>query len=256
MGVPIRGKRNPYLILSSREPIVDIEVEVEEYSKPTLVLENNYGWQLRLALTSFIEEVCNRLEQPLKVSISISVDKVKYPPQASLYAITTIAIVKTVAEEAGYELTDEEVLKACNSIDEDAGVGLDYVNGLRTELLIGEGIVYREGEKPIRLSLPPLTLEFVGEEEVANDISNEINEALLTLITKVAGNIVIEYHDKLNSLGVENWFKHVSRLENALYYLLYGIKPPEEKCKWTPSLQAAYAICLEGAGLGEPVSLK
>ncbi len=255
-GVPMKTKRNPYIVFLSRDEIVDVDVDAEEGEKPEAHIEGEPppSWRLTLAFKSFVDTVSARLEQPLRVHLYYTVKGLGYPPQSSLYAIASLHLVKYLVEAGGYEMSMREILDACKSIDEDAGVGLDYVNALREALAAGHAIVYREGEGTIDLNLS-LELELVGEEEVVGSIEDELPDSIASAIARLAGVAVVSILDTVREGDLSTFFRVFSRIENSIYHLLYGVSPPEEECKWTPSLQAVYGVCRPGRGLGERILL-
>ncbi len=256
LGVPIRGKHNPYLVLVSRNDVVEVRVDVEESSKPIVEVEGwpRLGWRLQLPLNSFVEVLSDRLEQPLRTRIEYRC-VFENVSSASIYAAITLEIVRSVAEAGGYEMTVDEVLKATASIDAEAGVDLDYVNAMRTAITRSHGIVYREGEEPIDMELS-VELELVGEEDTAGDFSNELSEEVVNALTRFAGVSTATAIARLrDGESFSEVFRVGARIENALYYMLYGLQPPEEGCKWVPSLASGFAVCLPGKGLGVKVAL-
>ncbi|HID42125.1 MAG TPA: hypothetical protein EYP33_08255, partial [Pyrodictium sp.] len=129
-GVPIPGKINPYIVLITPNPVFSIDVEVEESETTSTTIDGvRLGWRYDIAVKSFVNTLAARLEQPIKASIVIRTsDVITYPPAASIYAATTLAIVKSVVEAVGYELDSHEMLDSASSIDDEAGVGLDYID--------------------------------------------------------------------------------------------------------------------------------
>ncbi len=239
----------------SKDTLIDYSIDAEDSETTSLVVrgEPMPTWRLEFALRSFVEELSSRLEHPLVVRVDYKA--LNEVPMASLYAVLSLGVIRYIAEEAGYSLSDDEVLKAANSIDDDAGVSLDYVKGLRTALVYGSSMVFREGEEPISISLG-VAIEVVGEEELGRVIDEQLGEALLSSVTRLAGLSVVEVVGLLREKTPwRDVFLYGARLDNALYYLLYGVEPPGEECKWTPSLQTVHGICMEGAGLGRKVEL-
>ncbi len=250
-GVPVRGKSNPYLVAVSRDPLVSVEVELEEADKPRVRVEGvpEPGWRLTIPLTSFLDVVSDRLEQPLEARVYYRVEGVVYPPSASLYAIITYELVRTLAEAGGYTMSEDEIVKAASSVDSDAGVELDYVNAMRTALARKGVLVYREGEEPVPLELG-FTLELVGEEDAGEP--PELGEPVVNAVTRLAGISVVDAVSRLKGgEPFDRVFDLASRVDNALYYLLYSLQPPGEGCKWTPSISAGYGVCREGMGRGD-----
>ncbi|NPA04679.1 MAG: hypothetical protein GXO09_01110 [Crenarchaeota archaeon] len=251
LGVPIRGKRNPYLVMLTRSGFIDVDVVVEESEKPECLIEGSPSppWSLRIALQEFVGELSARLEAGLFVRVSYSV--AGDAPSSSIYAVLSFEVVRRVAEEAGYGLEPGEVVEAAASIDEDAGVGLDYVDGLRRALVEGCSVVYRRGEGAYPADVPGLRLVLLGEETVSGSLEGEIPSSLLSLLTKLSGSVVVEAVSRLR--GGEGWgdvWRWCARMENAVYYLVYGLEPGGEGCKWTPGMQSAAMLCLEGRGEG------
>jgi len=252
-GVPIPGKINPYIVLITPNPVFSIDVEVEESETTSTTIDGvRLGWRYDIAVKSFVNTLAARLEQPIKASIVIRTsDVITYPPAASIYAATTLAIVKSVVEAAGYELDSHEVLDSASSIDNEAGVGLDYIDGLRKAIMLGKSIVYRHGEEPVELFTgTKLELELVGEEDIGEEVVEVLGDSLLSALTRLSGLAVLEAVQRLRE-SREDFFRLVQRADNAVFYLLYGVETPRTDCKWTPSLQRVYGICKPGAGLGD-----
>ncbi len=257
LGIQLRGRHNPFLVALSSREYVRVSVELDEAEgAPSLRVEGEPSPPdaMKLALGSFLDELSTRLEQPLRARVYY--EALRYHP-AGLYAVLTYALVEAVAVEGGYEMSSGEIAEAANSIDADAGVDLDYVDGLRVALARGRSIVYRRGEEPIEVRLEGGRVELVGEEglgEVIEDrLEDEVHVALSRLVgisVAVAARRVVERGWK--GLG-ESW-PVVSRLENGLYYALFGVEPPAEGCKWTPGMHSVFAVCVE-AGMGDRVEL-
>jgi len=256
-GVPVLGKVNPYLVVVTAEPLVQVELELEEAEKPRASVEGaRLGWRFELAVKSFVDTLSSRLEQPLAVRARVKVPGVEYPPAASVYAALSLAIVEAVAEAGGYELSREELLQAASSIDQDAAVWLDYLDGLRAAILRGESIVYRSGEEPVPVGHGGrVELELVGEQDIGEDISPRLSDPLLVAAARLTGTAVLEAVSALQSgeASLGDLFPLVARVEDGLFYALYGAEPAGEGCKLTPSLQRVYGVCMAGKGLGERV---
>ncbi len=260
-GVPLPGKSNPYIVLRSKDPgLVSVTVELEEAEKASSVIVKGVrlGWRYEIAIKSFVDEVAARLEQPLRVEIGVVVKNVSYPPASSIYAATSLAVIRAVSELSGYELTEEEVLQAANDVDGESGVGLDYLEAMRTSIIRGKSLVYRRGEEPVDLpSMKEMLLELVGEEDIGDDITGKLEDPLYSEITRLLGLTTIEVASKLRDISQSNVVLDLSiyeRVENAAYYMLYGTDIPEPGCKWTPSLQRVYGICRPGTGLGDRIA--
>jgi hypothetical protein len=257
LGVPVLGKHNPYLVLVSPQLLVEVEVEVWEDEQPRASVEGlRLGWRFELALKSFVDALSARLEQPVAVALRARVEGVEYPPAASIYAAATLAIVRAVAEAGGYELSSEEVYEAASGIDRDAAVWLDYLDGLRAAMLRGESLVFREGEDPVPLGLGDrVVLELVGEQDIGEDYSARMGDALLSAAARLAGVSVLSAVSALQrrEARLVDVFPVAARVEDGLFYSLYGAEPAGEGCKLTPSLQRVYGVCLEGKGLGDRV---
>lgn len=256
-GIPIQDKYNPYIILVTSRPLVSIIVDIDEAESVSkaVIKGPNLGWRFDLAIKAFVDTLASRLEQPLIVTVQYDVEGVDYPPAASIYAVSTLAIVKTLSDYVGYSMTDEEILKAASSLDEEAGVWFDYIDGLRYAILKNSSIIYRHREKSLDLNVgATVVLELVGEEDIGEDLSKNINVDVINVVTRLAGIAVIGAIQQLeNGDPFNDVFKLISRIDNALYYMLYGANPPPEECKWTPSLQRVYGVCVYGKGLGNKV---
>jgi len=256
-GVPVLGKVNPYLVLASTQPLIGVEVELEEAQSPSVTVEGaRLGWRFELALKSFVDALSARLEQPLAARLGVSVEGVEYPPAAPVYAASTLALVEAVAEAGGYELDREEVLAAASSIDRDAAVWLDYLDGLRAAAYGAGSIAYRSGEDPLPLGVGgTVALELVGEQDIGEDVSTRMSDALLVGAARLAGSSVLEAVSALRrrEAGFGEVFALAARVDDALFYMLYGAEPAGGTCKLTPSLQRVYGVCLEGSGMGDRV---
>ncbi len=254
LGVQLRGRHNPVLVALSLDPIVDVSIEVDESPESRLEVKGEppLGWRGSLALRSFLDEVVTRLEQPLRVSIEYTTRGFHV---AGLYAVLTYAIVEAVAIEGGYEMSAEEIARACNDIDVDAGVDLDYVMAARDAIASGSSLVWRRGEEPIRVKLEGGVVELVGEEELGEVIEDEVGDELHTVVSRLAGLIVVDASRAILESGwkglTDKW-RVLARLENSIYYMLFGVEPPPSGCKWTPGLQTVFGVCVE-AGLGARV---
>lgn len=259
-GVPLPGKANPYIVLLSKNSgmvIVTISVEEAEKTSSVMIRGAKLGWRYDVAIKSFVDELSARLEQPLRIEIGIGVERLSYPPAASVYAVTTLALVQAISEQGGYELSPQELLQAANDIDQEGGVDLDFVDAMRTALVLKKSIVYRRGEDPVALDIgKEIELELVGEEDIGDDITDKLEDPLYSEITRLLGLNVIEV---VNRLRKESPDKEVDlsiyeRIENAAYYTLYGANLPDPGCKWVPSLQRVYGICKAGMNLGDRVA--
>lgn len=257
-GVPVLGKHNPYLVLVSSGAGVSVRVdEVSEAERPSVKIRGpRLGWRFELALKSFVDTLSARLEQPIEAVVEVETPGVEYPPAASVYAAVTLALVAAVAEAGGYELESRELLEAASSIDREAAVWLDYLDGLRAAMLAGESIVYREGEEPVKLGLGErVVLEMVGEQDIGEDVSPRLSDAVLSAAARLAGITVVDAVSALRSgeAAFSDVFPLAARVDDGLFYLLYGAEPAGEGCKLTPSLQRVYGVCMEGRNLGDRV---
>ncbi len=257
LGVPVPGKNNPYIVALVPGASIHVEASISPSSSTFLRLNGSPKpkWSLEMALRGFVEAVASRLEEDLRVEVSYRSSL--EAPYASLFAATSTAVLEALVEEGGYEMSVDEIVRAAASIDEDAGTDYDYIAGLRLAILAppSQTFVYRLGEDPIALETKGrIRLELVGEEDVVADYSREYGDALLSVITRLAGLSVVEAVKKQREGGGEEVFWHAARLDNALYYALYGLEPVQE-CKWTPSLQAGFGLCRAERGVGEPVEI-
>ncbi|MET1128747.1 MAG: hypothetical protein ABWW70_05475 [Thermoproteota archaeon] len=257
LGVPFGERHNPYLVLVSSKPLLGLRVLVDEAdgAPGARITGPSLGWRFELALKSFVDVLSSRLEQNLEVELVLDT-KLSYPPPSSVYAVATISILRAVAEAGGYELSDEEVIEAARSIDEEAATWMDYIDALRTAAVRGKSLAYRHGEDAVPLGVGgSVELELVGEEDLGADVTSLMPSGVLSALVRFSGMAVIE---AINSLRRGSRFSEVfnlaSRADNATYYALYGVHPPQEGCKWTPSLQRVYAVCLAGEGLGDTVA--
>jgi hypothetical protein len=254
-GVPIPGKSNPYLVLLTPKNMMRIEVDVDSSSVPQVIIKGlRLGWRFEIAFKSFVDTLSARLEQPIRVEVNLNTNGLTYPPPASVYAAVTLATIHAVADAGGYTMEPHEVLEAANSIDSDAGVDLDYVDGLRTALTVSESIVYRRGEEHVELNTEQrVQLELVGEEDIGEDYSGKLSENILSAVTRLGGISVVEATTLIREGRVHEALELARRVDNSLFYILYSVNPPEGPCKWTPSLQRVYGICFGKTGLGDVV---
>ncbi|MET1101399.1 MAG: hypothetical protein ABWW69_02815 [Pyrodictiaceae archaeon] len=253
LGLPLPGKINPYIVLVSKKKLitVNLEIDTSERTRIRILGEPRPDWRLEIAIRSFVDAVSSRLEQGLDMTIEYEARETSSLYTAGLYAILSHAIVKAIVEAGGYEMTDEEILEACKSIDSEAGTDYDYVYALREAASKGRSLVYREGEESIELGNVNVRIELVGEEEVAEPLQEALEDPIASIIARLAGMIVVRSTQMLrNGVEASDVLRRFARLENALYYAVYGIQPPWENCKWAPSLKAGYGICLE-SGRGD-----
>ncbi|NOZ89472.1 MAG: hypothetical protein GXO15_06060 [Crenarchaeota archaeon] len=257
-GVPLPGRHDPYLVVVSRGASLSVRVELAAAEgSPSLRFSRPLGWRVELPLKSFLDTVSGRLEEPIEAVVEVEWEGVEQPPSATLYAAVSLALLEAVAAEGGYTLERGELLEAARSIDEDAGAWYDFVEGLRTAMLEEASLVYRYGEEPLRLGGgSSFTLRLAGEETVGEDVTGLLGGQLLPAVGRLAGLVVVELVGDLREHGwrlePERW-RLYSRLENGLYYMLYGAQPPPEGCKWTPGLQGVYGVCSVESGVGDPV---
>ncbi len=255
-GVPVPGRSNPYLAAVAPEARVSVGVEVyAAESASSLRLKGlGLGWRLELALKSFLDTLAARLEQPLDAVLEASVPGYEYPPPVAVYAAATLALVEAVSVQAGYSLSKEEVLEAASSIDREAATWLDYIDAVREAMVRGVSLVYREGEGAVPLEAGGrLGLVLVGEEDIGEDYSQRLGDPVVSAVTRLGGVSVLDAVTKLREAREPptDVLLEAARVDNALFYLLYGAQPPEEGCKWTPSLQRVYGVCLPGRAPGE-----
>ena len=257
LGVQLRGRHNPFIIALSARELVNVDVELEEAEgAPSLRVEGEprASDALRLALGAFLDELSSRLEQPLRAHVYY--ETLRYHP-AGLYAVLTYALVEAVVEEGGYDMSREEIAEAANSIDSDAGVDLDYLDGLRAALARGKSLVYRRGEDPVEISLEGGAVELVGEEKLGDVIEDKLDEEVHVALSRLVGMTVATVARRIVEKGwrgVREAWGVASRLENGVYYALFGVEPPSPGCKWTPGIHSVFAVCL-GSGLGERLEL-
>ncbi len=258
LGLQLRGRHNPFLVALTEADVVRVSVELGECSgAPRLRVEGEPRLtpEAQLALRSFLDELSGRLEQCLEAVVYYEAQL--YHP-AGLYAVLTYALVEAVAEEGGYEMEAGEVAEAANSIDADAGVDLDYLDAARAAIARGRSLVYRRGEDPIEVSLGGGRVELVGEARLGGVIEDELPEELHVAISRLVGLNVALASRAVVERGWEGFratWRIASRVENGLYYTLYGLEPPEEGCKWTPGLRTAFSVCLE-RGIGDEARLR
>jgi len=260
-GAPVPGKVNPYLVLVTSDPLVSVRVVVLEppgSGAPVVSIAGaRLGWRFELAVKSFVDTLSARLEEPLALRIEVGVDHVSYPPAAPVYAAVSLSVVSAVSEAAGYSLEPGEALEAASSIDRDAAVWLDYLDGLRRALLDAESLVYRWGEDPVPLGTgASVELELVGEEDIGQDYSQRLGDPVLSAASRLAGVAVLSLVSGLRGGEAlfQEAFEEAARVDDALFYMLYGAQPAGEGCKWTPSLQRVYGVCLPGRGMGDRVA--
>ncbi len=260
-GAPVPGKVNPYLVIVSSDPLVSIRVSVlepPERGAPSVSVAGvRLGWRFELAVKSFVDALSSRLEEPLALRLEVGVDGVSYPPAAPVYAAASLSIVSAVSEAAGYSLEPGEALEAASGIDRDAAVWLDYLDGLRRALLEARSMVYRWGEDPVPLGAGSAAeLELVGEEDIGQDYSRRFGDPVLSAASRLAGVSVLGLATGLQrgETLFNEAFEEAARVDDALFYMLYGAQPAGEGCKWTPSLQRVYGVCLPGRGMGDRVA--
>ena len=258
LGIQLRGRHNPFLVALSSSELITVEVELEEAeSSPSLRVEGEPrpSDAMLLALRAFLDELSARLEQPL--SARLYYEALRYHP-AGVYAVLTYALVEAVAEEGGYEMSEKEVAEAANSIDADAGIDLDYLDALREALARRSSLVYRRGEDPVEVKLEGGVVELVGEEGLGEVIEDKLDDELHVAISRLVGMTVAVAARRIVSDGWRGFngiWGVSSRLENGVYYALFGVEPPPAGCKWTPGLHSVFAVCVD-VGMGEKLELR
>ncbi len=258
-GVPVTGKHSPYIVLVSGSARLRVEVELgsPEQGVPRLSLSpSGLGWRVELALKSFLDVVSDRLEEPLEASLRLSWSGLEAPPSSTVYAAATLALLEAVAAEGGYSMERGELLEAARSIDVDAGAWYDFLDAARAAMLEERSMVYRHGEDPLPLDAGgSVELRLVGEEDIGEDATRLMSDSLLSIAARFTGIAVVEHVSRLREEGfsLEAW-KTLARVENGLYYTLYGAQLPPEGCKWTPGLQRVYGVCVGEEAPGDRVS--
>ncbi len=254
IGVPVPGKTNPYIVSLLEGVVVEVDVDVAEAERTRASLQGSPPpkWSLEIAVKSYVDAISSRLEQDMEVVVEYS--SPLELPLSTIFSAISLAVIETVVEAGGYHFTREELLEAANSVDEDAGTDYDYMPGLRLAMLgqPGKVFVYRVGEEPVVLGgAGLLEIEMVGEEQVKIDSPEGYGDSILSLLTKLAGMNVVEAAERLREgEEIDEVFEQASRIDNSIYYALYGLTPIE-RCKWTPSFQSGFGVCRAGTGLGE-----
>ena len=260
VGVPIPGKTNPYIITRTNSRLVSVEVSLESSKETLTTLRGTPSPDsvLVLAVKSFVDAISYRLEESFRVRITYE-SKLLSLPSSHLFSVISTAIIEALVEAGGYEMTGQEIVKAGGSIDRDAGTDYDYITGLRLSILelLDPVFVYRNGEEPIGLpGAGKIKVEFTGEEKIETNMY-AYTEKITNLFTRLAGMNVIDTVERLRNSGTQKErmkaFEAASRIDNSLYYALYGLKPIDN-CKWIPSFGAGFGLCVE-KGMGEIVEV-
>lgn len=132
-------------------------------------------------------------------------------------------------------------------IDRILGIASDIEEALRFSTALQSTIAYRHGEGYIDLGVnlkPKITLNMC--QSLPNIYGDII--PLVDILTKFAGMIVIEASNAIKFGDVEV----INRLfdyDNALWYLIYGLRPPENYLsKWIPDFKKACMITIREWG--------
>jgi len=157
------------------------------------------------------------LELGMEFSIELNVRTSSKSPREYTYVHAT----NTVLELLGGKL-DSNVIEAAWRID--SRVGLPHsIFGLRLADLVGRPYIWRLSEEHVELD-KPLVAEVVSISEVV--LQPLTNQPLIDHLTHLAGNVIISV---FNSLREEKDVSRFLRLYNAMWYVLYGVQPPQSR---------------------------
>ena len=167
-------------------------------------------------------------------------------PPLSLYTAMSHAIMLFLtgisSKEESLSIARSEIV-----IDRVLGITSDVEEALRFSTALQSTIAYRHGEGYIDLGVslkPKITLNKC--QSIPNVYEDII--PLIDILTKLAGLIVIEASNAIR-LGDVEVINRLFDYDNALWYLIYGLRPPENySSKWIPDLKKACMITVREWG--------
>jgi len=212
--VPLPHRHNPVVVVPTTNH-VKVTVSVEE-GGPPLLLEGRVDHAVARAVNTFLKHIRKELELP-PIHVNLDIDTGGYVCTSFLYVLMTNAIIDLLSGGI-----DEELVSTMQLIDRRIGVD-DSVTALRYYRFFNTAYIWRYGESPIGAPKTiVLTVDAVGGSERSLKRANP-GFPLMDLITRLAGLNVIEGFNKLvNNDDVSD----VVRLNNALWYAIYGVEVP------------------------------
>lgn len=157
----------------------------------------------------------------LELGMEFSIELNVRASSKSLREYTYVHATNTVLELLGGKL-DSDVIEAAWRID--SRVGLPHsVFGLRLADLVGRPYIWRLGEEYVELD-KPLIAEVINISEVV--LQPLTDQPLIDYLTHLAGNVIINV---FSSLREERNVSRFLRLYNAMWYVLYGVQPPQSR---------------------------
>lgn len=252
-GLPLSRVSNPVLAAPVRSKRLSISVLISSNGEGVALeprIEKGLGSKLSRSLRLLYSSLSKVMHSSVRFHLSVTSEVEGVTPYA-LYAAASVAMVYSHGRFEGFTPSIGEAASLARSLDElaleDSAVR-SYVAAIRYCMLSGKVTVYREGERPFYEG-DALNLRLrggVAQIGAANDPTMTWASELRVLVVKLAGVIPLVAFQRIRDLRA---LRELFRAENSLYYMVYGLKPPErEGCKWIPAGHGSVAeVCLDGA---------
>lgn len=226
-GVPLRGRINPYVAAPYSH--VEIRVEASPAERARARVEGPAARLLEAAVAKLAEALGEGFE------LSMSVRPPSIHPEISVYSSAVPVVIEAVARLLGVKLGKGEVLEYSSIVDGAVGLSPEYVDiatALRLVKASGGPVAYRRGEEPVPLHRG-LGVEVLGCTEVREPL--EEPEGLRDALTHLAGLATLSFADALRRQDPSR-LEGASRVENAVWYAAYGLRPPPGEVKVIPDI--------------------
>ncbi len=226
-GVPLRGRVNPYVAAPYSH--VEVYVEVGPAERAEARVEGPSARLLETAAAKLAEALGEGFELRMALRLSTA------HPEISVYSSAVPVVIEAVARLLGVELGKDEVLEYSSIVDGAVGLSPEYVDIAAALRLAqaGDGpVAYRRGEEPVPLPRG-LEVEVLGCTDVREPL--EEPEELRDALTHLAGLATLSFADALRRRDSSS-LEGASRVENAVWYAVYGVRPPPGDAKVIPDI--------------------
>lgn len=234
LGIPIEGVENPYLVAPGGQ--LRITMTYYECGSPALQVSGVPQEVSRRAA-----EFWRKLTDGLGVSAcsTASVEGAEGLPVGGTYAALTASLLHLVARAHSDVLSEDEIVEMGRMSDpwEDAPWWQGAVDAMRYCAATGKSVAYRNDEEAVELSGSGVSAGVESVLAAGKGLSRaELGESLFDAVVNMMGQAVLEASDAIRS-GSDPMAEALRRLrvQNAVAYLIYGVRPPEG-CLVVPGL--------------------
>ncbi|RLG86941.1 MAG: hypothetical protein DRO18_03795 [Thermoprotei archaeon] len=240
LGLPLRGKLNPLLILKTDYELV-CEVLILDVPRGEVRVADQTG-SLGRGLVEVLKVFTYKLSNALGFNYCVEVRVLKNQLSgldAYLFTALTSAITKSIIGERSLS---NDLIKSLRVIDFDIFSiypGL-LIHTLRYSEIMNSTYIFRLGEEPIKIEGFPKVggLKVIKSETIR--ITN--TEVLDDLITRLIGLIPIE---AVRNAGKSRVLRRLVKLENVFWWWIYDLEPLNTQGKWVWDLDKAKYVRFE-----------